>query len=172
MGETLDQNQLLYDPMTVANVGVNVSTFRSGMVMGKPMETVKGKRPHSQYLPRNSLHVNIDLTINFSTYRGAQWCYVDNDIGSGYSTCGDQTRSSHFSGSTWSFQACRTPALHHSACRYCQGRRIIAFQNNAFQPRPTYTRQYFTWNFGPWKFDTKRLYMKQSFLISYYILYC
>ena len=50
MGETLDQNQLLYDPMTVANVGVNVSTFRSGMVMGRSMETVKGKGPYSQYL--------------------------------------------------------------------------------------------------------------------------
>ena len=36
--------------MTVANVGVNVSTFRSEMVMERPMETVKGKRPHSQYL--------------------------------------------------------------------------------------------------------------------------
>ena len=161
--------------MTVANVGVNVSTFRSEMVMERPMETVKGKRPpqsvsRQDTWHRISLHANIDFTINFSTYRGAQWCYVDNDIGSGYSTCRDQTQSSHFSGSTWSFQACRTPALHHSACRYCQGRRNT--YNVAYQPRPTYNRQYFTWNFWPWKFDTKSLYLKQSFLISYNILYC
>ena len=61
--------------------------------------------------------------IYFSSYNGAQWCYVENNIGYGYSTCQDQRRSVKFSGGTWSYSACATPALYPSSCRYCQGRR-------------------------------------------------
>jgi len=58
-----------------------------------------------------------------SSYNGAQWCYVENNIGYGYSTCQDQRRSVKFPGETWSYSACATPALYSSSCRYCQGRR-------------------------------------------------
>ena len=59
----------------------------------------------------------------FSTHNGAQWCYVENNIGYGYSTCTDQRESGKFDGETWSYHACTTPALTQSDCRYCQGRR-------------------------------------------------
>ena len=61
--------------------------------------------------------------IHFSSYNGAQWCYVENNIGYGYSTCQDQRRSVKFPRETWSYSACATPALYSSSCRYCQGRR-------------------------------------------------
>ena len=61
--------------------------------------------------------------VNFSTHNGAQWCYVENNIGYGYSTCQDQRHSAKFSGETWSYHACATPSLYSSTCRYCQGRR-------------------------------------------------
>ena len=74
-----------------------------------------------------------------SSYNGAQWCYVENNIGYGYSTCTDQRRSVKFSGETWSNHACTTPALYQSACRYCQGRRrgsSNGLRNNVEGQRP------------------------------------
>ena len=71
----------------------------------------------------------------FSTHNGAQWCYVENNIGYGYSTCNDQRESAKFDGETWSYHACTTPALTHSDCRYCQGRRCYPNDIGGGAPR-------------------------------------
>ena len=57
----------------------------------------------------------------FSTHNGAQWCYVEKNIGYGYSTCTDQIQSARFEGETWSYHACTTSALTQYSCRHCQG---------------------------------------------------
>ena len=78
--------------------------------------------------------------FRFSSYNGAQWCYVENNIGYGYSTCEDQRRSVKFPGQTWSYHACVTPALYSSSCRYCQGRRNSqnsSSRNEVGSRRPT-----------------------------------
>lgn len=72
---------------------------------------------------------------HFSTHNGAQWCYVKNNIGYGYSTCTDQRESAKFDGETWSYHACTTPALTQSACRYCQGRRCYPNDIGGGAPR-------------------------------------
>jgi len=58
-----------------------------------------------------------------STHNGAQWCYVENNIGYGYSTCTDQRESARFTREAWSYHACTTPALTRCECGHCQGRR-------------------------------------------------
>ena len=91
-------------------------------------------------LPFYSFNYFQSKIFYFSSYNGAQWCYVENNIGYGYSTCEDQRRSVKFSGSTWSYHACTTPALYSSSCRYCQGRRSSSnsgSRNRIDSQRPT-----------------------------------
>ena len=59
----------------------------------------------------------------FSSHKGAQWCYVQDNIGYGYSTCNDLRKSAKFEGEAWSYHACTTPAMTDYKCQYCQGRR-------------------------------------------------
>jgi len=58
-----------------------------------------------------------------SSHKGAQWCYVQDNIGYGYSTCNDLRKSAKFEGEAWSYHACTTPAITDYKCQYCQGRR-------------------------------------------------
>ena len=63
-----------------------------------------------------------DGTIScFSYDKGGRWCYVRDNIGTGYSTCPDLRRSKKFHGRSWSYHACATPTLHSYDCRHCQG---------------------------------------------------
>ena len=46
----------------------------------------------------------------FSYFNGRKWCFVENNIGSGYSTCPDIKTSQKFIDESWSYIACKTPA--------------------------------------------------------------
>ena len=72
---------------------------------------------------KNKNLVCILIMYVFSSHKGAQWCYVQDNIGYGYSTCNDLRKSAKFDGEAWSFHACTTPALTDYKCQYCQGRR-------------------------------------------------
>jgi len=54
-----------------------------------------------------------------SYFNGRKWCFVENNIGSGYSTCPDIKTSQKFIDESWSYIACNTPAQSQSQCLHC-----------------------------------------------------
>ena len=68
-------------------------------------------------LEQKSSKINIldfKCLFYFSTYKGAQWCYVKDVYGKNY--CQDTIQSQRFPGKKWSYQACATPSLSDHKC--------------------------------------------------------
>jgi len=61
-----------------------------------------------------------------SLYSGALWCFVENNIGHGFSTCPDRTPSNKFLGESWSNLACVSPQQSSFQCQHCSGIRSRA----------------------------------------------
>ena len=60
-------------------------------------------------------------SIFFSQFNGGRWCFVENNIGSGFSTCPDLKPSEKFLGESWSYLACISPAQSTLQCQNCNG---------------------------------------------------
>ena len=74
----------------------------------------------------------------YSQYNGGRWCFVENNIGNGYSTCPDTTQSQRFLGESWSYLACISPQQSSLQCQHCNTirSRVAAGPFNAFPTLP------------------------------------